>query len=400
MIRYESDDFSRWIWSALDNDNKPTGDVQTGDINALASDAEGKRVVLVIPGHSLLITNVDLPDGNLRTITSAVPYAMEEQIAEDVDNMHFAQGKRQANGVIPVIAISKQYLTDLLQLLADAGIYPAWAVAEPLLLPWKEKELSISINGNTAIVRDDENSGYECSISQLPVLLKSGGDNKDVEAIRVWRTDDDIEISHLFNADEERLICNKTSTEYDCLTEFGSKQPRINILQGFDAVSSMQPSSGSWKPAIILSVVAVLIYFAATGFQYFSLQSEINVVALKTEQLFRETFPDVKRLVKPIVQAQQKLDQRMASSGKAADDLLDLLFALGEAKQKSKSIEFKNLEYRQNSMVVHLEGKSVGQIEEFKQQLESTGNTSTDILSTVSKKGKIEARIKIKAKAV
>jgi len=47
--------------------------------------------------------------------------------------------------------------------------------------------------------------------------------------------------------------------------------------------------------------------------------------------------------------------------------------------------------------VIHLEGKSVAQIEKFKQQLESTGKSNSEILSTVSRGEVIEARIKLKA---
>lgn len=398
MIRYESDDFALWSWVALDKDNRPYGDVLTGDLSTLAEHAKGNKLVLVIAGHSLLITSVDLPEGNIRTISSAIPYAMEEQIAEDVEDMHFVQGKRHSDGTIPVIAISKLYLTDLLRALAEASLYPTWAVAEPLLLTWKENELSISIRDNVAIVRDDEISGYVCSTSQLPTLLTcSDTDMDDLETIRVWQKDGEFDINSLFAAGESRLIINENLSNFEHLTEFGQKHTQINILHGFDVLDSLKTSSGSWKPAVALSLAAVLLYFGTSGYYYYSLRQEINEVTQKSEELFRKTFPDVKRLVQPLVQAQQKLDQRMAANGRATDGLLDLLLALGEAKQKNKSIEFKNLEYRQNSMVVHLEGKSVAQIEAFKQQLESDGNTNTDILSTVSKEDKVEARIKIKA---
>ena len=78
MIRYNSGDLAHWSWVALDKDNRPTGEVSSGDLNALAADAKGKRPVLVIAGRSLLITSVDLPEGNRRVISKAIPYALEE----------------------------------------------------------------------------------------------------------------------------------------------------------------------------------------------------------------------------------------------------------------------------------------------------------------------------------
>lgn len=400
MIRYETDDFAQWSRVSLDKENKPYGDVLTGDLSELVENANGKRLVLVVSGRSLLITSVNLPDGNIRTISSAIPYAMEEQIADDVEHMHFVHGKRQSNETIPVIATSNLFFKNLLLTLADAGLYPTWAVAEPLLLPWKEKELSIFIRGGSAIVRDGEMSGYECLITQLPTLLEYAGSiNDDLERIRIWMENDQVEIDNLFDIGDDRLEINEIVTEFDCLTEFGSKQPQANLLLGFEGLDSLQPSSGSWKPAVSLCVLAVLLYLGTSVHQYFSLQQDINAVTQKTEELFRETFPDVKRLVNPLVQAQQKLDQRLASNGQSADALLDILLVLGEAKKKSRAIKINNLEYRLNRMVVHLEGKSVAQIEKFKRQLELGGNTSTNILSTISKEGKVEARMKIVARS-
>jgi type II secretory pathway component PulL len=303
--------------------------------------------------------------------------------------------------MIPVVAISKALLTDLLQILANSGLYPTWAVAEPLLLPWKENELSILLGMQTAIVRDSEVSGFECAISQLPTLLKCHELEKDsLSAIRIWNKDNEIDVNNLFDDSKDKIVYENYISDFDHYTEFGLKHPVINILQGFDALDSMQSTSGSWRPAIALTLGALLLYFATSGYQYFSLQQELQVVSQQTEELFRKAFPDVKRVVQPLVQAQQKLDQRMASNGQSRDDLLALLLALGEAKQINKEVEFKNLEYRQKIMVVHLEGKSVAKIEEFKQQLESNGNTTTNILSTVSKENKVEARIRIKAKSV
>jgi type II secretion system protein L len=221
----------------------------------------------------------------------------------------------------------------------------------------------------------------------------------DIASIRVWSDSNQPEIGELFNVTEDQLLLTETKTNFDCLTELGLKQPQIDILQGFDAPKPQKTSSEGWKPTIALSIVAAAVYLGTSVFHYFSLQQQIESVTQQTEQLFRKTFPDVKRLVQPLVQAQQKLDMRIESNGQASDVLLDLLLALGNAKQSMNGIEFKNLEYRQNSMVVHLQGKSVAQIERFKQKLESKSGASSKILSTQSKEGRVDARIKINARS-
>ncbi len=401
MIRSESDDFADWSWTALDKENRPDGAVGHGDLNALAEFAKDKNVVLVIAGRSILITKVELPDANIRTISSAIPYAMEEQVAEDVEQLHFAHGARQNNGTIPVVAISKSFLIDLLRQIAAVDIYPIWAVAEPLLLPWDNDEQSVLIRNDKVIVRDGEISGFECTLNQLPVLMESREDKgeSDLHIIRVWKQNDDVDIESIFSATNKQITTEYISSGYDKLTELGIKRPVINLLQGFDELDALTPSSGSWMPAIAMTILAAVLYLGASGYQYYSIEREINTVTQKTEELFRKTFPDVKRLVQPLVQAQQKLDQRKQTHGQGEDNLLSLIHILGQAKRRMKQIEFKGLEYRQQSMVIQLEGKSVTQIEQLKQQLEADGDATSEILSTVSRGDKVEARIRLKAKS-
>ena len=403
MIRYNSDDLAHWSWVALDKDNKPVGETESGDLSALSAAAKGKRPVLVIAGRSLLITSVDLPEGNLRVISKAIPYALEEQLAEDIELLHFAPGERQSDGMIPVVAVSRRFLVELLQALSDAGIYPVLAVAEPLLLPWNESELSILVRNDMAIVRDGVVSGFECALNQLPVLitcLENEQEECDRSIIRVWEQNQNAGISPLLEGSDRQLVLEKSLSDFDQLTELGTKRPAINLLQGFDEPNSSRTSVESWRPAVALVLLAITLYISTSGYHYYLAQKELKAIAQKSEELFRRTFPDVKRLVQPLVQAQQKLDQRRLAHGQGTDGLLVLLSILGEARQKSHTIEFTNLEYRQKSLVVYLEGKSVAQIEKFKQQLESGGRTTSDILSTVSKGKKVEARIKVKANSV
>ncbi len=403
MIRYDSDDFSHWSWTSLDRDNRPEGEVGSGGLDDLAMYAKGKRAVLVIAGRSLLITAADLPDGNSRAIASAIPYALEEQMAEDVELMHFARGKRQANGLIPVVAISQRFLTDLLQTLANAGIYPVWAVAEPLLIPWNENELSILVRNDTAIVRDGAISGFECSLKQLPVLLTrlcNRDETENCTIIRIWERVHNAEIHSLLEQLNAQIIFGQNNSDFDQLSELGTKRPEINLLQGFEQLEPAGVSSGSWWPAIVLSALAVVVYLGASGYQYYSLRQDIDTVTRKSEELFHTTFPDIKRLVQPLVQAEQKLEQRRIAHGQGVDNLLELLSILGKTKRSNPSITFNNIEYRQGSLVINLEGQSVAQIERFKQQLDSGGSTISEILSTVSKDSKVEARIKIKDKSV
>jgi general secretion pathway protein L len=403
LARYNSDDYSSWSWISVDREYRHVGEVKSGDLDTLALNAKDKIVILLIAGKSLLITKVDVPKGSRRTVTSAIPYALEEQMAEDIELIHCAWGERQENGSIPVAAVAKDFFMELLQLLSTVDIYPVKVIAEPLLLPWDNGGLSILVRNGNAIVRTGIISGFECSLEQLPLFIESLQNEIEEDHsytnILVWGEQSEIsDISPLLEKVGDQLTVEHSYSDLQLLTGSELKNPAINLITGFQGPNSAQLVQ-SWWLAVSMFLLAVTIYIGTAGYRYYSIHSEIDAVSLKSEELFRKTFPDVKRLIKSrlVEQGRQKLDQRRRAHGQVKDDLLSLLLTLGEVKQRHSTIELINMEFRQNSLIVNLHAASVAQIEKFKQQLDASGSTTSVILSAISKDKIVEARIKIEA---
>ena len=63
-----------------------------GDAAALAEAALDRINIVIVPSEDVLVTTVTLPKMNRSRLLQAIPYALEEQVIEDVDTMHFAAG--------------------------------------------------------------------------------------------------------------------------------------------------------------------------------------------------------------------------------------------------------------------------------------------------------------------
>jgi general secretion pathway protein L len=403
LVRYNSDEFSSWSWISMDKEYCHLGEVKSGDLNTLSLDAKDKRVILLVAGKSLLITTVDVPRGGSRTVASAIPYALEEQMAEDIELIHCARGERQEDGAIPVVAIAKDFLMELLQLLSTVEIYPIRIMAEPLLLPWHEGGLSILIRDDSAIVRNGIFSGFECPLDQLHLFISSlhneMDENHRYTNISVWGSQNKVsDISQLLDEVGDHLTIENTYSDLQLLTGSELKRTTINLLTGFNGPSSVQLVK-SWWLAAAMFLLAIAIYISTAGYRYYSIHSQIETVSQESETLFHKTFPDVKRLIESrlVEQAKQKLEQRRRAHGQVKDDLLALLLTLGEAKQRHSTIELISMEFKQHSLTISLRGRSVAQIEKFKQQLDANKHTTSEILSAISKDKVVEARIKIEA---
>ena len=73
-----------------------------------ASLAAGRRVCVLVPGTDVLLANPELPAKAGTKLQQIVPYALEEQLADDIDTLHFAVGKRaQESPTTPVSVVSR-----------------------------------------------------------------------------------------------------------------------------------------------------------------------------------------------------------------------------------------------------------------------------------------------------
>ena len=70
------------------------GDPQTGLLAEAAPQFVGRNIIVLAPASEVLRLRVAMPlKGNAR-IRQALPYALEEQLASDIDEQHFAFSRR------------------------------------------------------------------------------------------------------------------------------------------------------------------------------------------------------------------------------------------------------------------------------------------------------------------
>ena len=63
-------------------------------LSQLPARAANRRVLMLVPALDVLIAPVDLPVRGKQKIQQALPFAMEEQLADNVEDLHFAAGGR------------------------------------------------------------------------------------------------------------------------------------------------------------------------------------------------------------------------------------------------------------------------------------------------------------------
>ncbi|MCP3668348.1 MAG: hypothetical protein GY696_38665, partial [Gammaproteobacteria bacterium] len=113
-----------WFFVA-DNQIQESGTIEITALSELKQDFPGKAIVVLVPSKDCLVTSITMPTQQRRQQLKAVPFAIEEQLAENIEDVHFAIGKRDSEQKLPVVAVSRKNMTLWLEVLKDAGITPS-----------------------------------------------------------------------------------------------------------------------------------------------------------------------------------------------------------------------------------------------------------------------------------
>ena len=70
--------------------------------------ATGRRVAVILPASEVLATDSDAPAKSAAKLAQVIPYALEERVADEIENLHFAIGDRDAaTGRVPVVVVAR-----------------------------------------------------------------------------------------------------------------------------------------------------------------------------------------------------------------------------------------------------------------------------------------------------
>ncbi|NOR41482.1 MAG: type II secretion system protein GspL, partial [Gammaproteobacteria bacterium] len=335
------------------------------------------------------------PGRNRKKLLQAAPYALEEQLSEDVEQLHFAIGVELDDGSWQVAVINKQRMETLMAALAEAGLDVQQVIPEQLAVPLSAEGDSVLIDHDMAIVRSGMYSGYAVDRDNLGIVLAAGQpEDADAPAILQLYVEQDA---------------SPDPADYPAEThiEHYARDPLSILAQGLDikAINLLQGDFGQsgewgrmlrpWRATAALLLAGVLISNAVMAVDYYRLGKESDQLKIQIEATFRKAFPETKRLVNPRAQMQQKLDQLQKRQG-TGNRFLDLVGQVGAVIKDTKGVEFTGANYRGGRLDLDLMVSSLQLLDQLKQELTKGNRLSVEIQSaTTESDQRVKSRLRI-----
>ncbi len=411
LIHYNINNAQRATWSLCNAAGELTGKISTGSLAELAEIADDHPIIVLLNSQCLHINQLQLPTQNMQKLLKAVPFAIEEFIADDIDNFHFVVAKNKHDNATSVVGINSNTLEKIVQIFQDANINVEKIVPDVLCLAADSKQWACLHYENTCYLQTDITNGLMFSPELLPYVLKNKlqdesqtrpekillfSEQENTSAFDTLNAenildDDDIEVSRIvYNTHPLVVFCGN----------YKQALP-LNLLQ--QAFKPKRKTSGywqHWRLAASLAAIWLTLHLGLTGFQRAQLNQENIITKATIEKIYKKSFPKSRKIVNPRVQMEQKLEALKGSAGNSNKGLIFLLAeSFGTLGQDKKNITLQSLTFRNNRMDIGLESSNLQAIENLNKNLNNNKKIKSEITSSSSEKNKVKGNLRIEGRS-
>ena len=313
IIHLPSVDEDHVVWATADDRGALTSEINSGTLEQAANEVEGRRTTLVLPGNDVLLATAIVPGGSAARALQAIPFQLEDLLADDVESLHFAIGSRGKTDNYPVAVIGRDTMDIVRELCAQAGLRPSEIVPETLALPkfesdeMGESKWTALVDSENAVVRLNGYKGFSTDTSMATMMIDGARQDLPEDgtaSMVIYRTDPHVDLPMPENMEVETRACESRLSLY---ASGLATAPRINLLQG--DYSPKTQFDKTWKPWRWTAVLVGVLGLALVAGKWLELRKLSNQVAQLDAQMadvFKEALPE-SRMVRPLTQMENQI---------------------------------------------------------------------------------------------
>ena len=396
FLRLGSADPDRVSWAEVVDDGEVL--VQTGSLSEAVAEAQGRGVTVFVPGQDMLLLESLVPKGSRKQVSLAIPYAIEEQYVSEAEELHFAQGARNSEGLLSLALIDAELLDAVLARLREIGIDPHFMTPDILALPLYSDGWTILIDGPIALVRTGVQAGFAVDAANFETVLASELKSRELSVPLVL---------HLYALDEFQVPADDFFTPHaidyelideplEILVNGLDEKAAINLLQGpYNRHAQWGNLWERWQLPLVILLLFLVIRGGLLMQEYNELRQERLGLSQRIEQVYRDLFPQAKNVVDPKAQMAQKLVE-LRAKGAGGGGFLGLLDKSTDLLLATPGFKLINMRYKDGRLDLAFYVGSLQSLDELKVSLAGVEGLAVEIRTASAKGDNVEARLQIK----
>lgn len=361
-------------WQLIDETSVEAGTSSLQDFPLLKNNYANwpeshEHIVAIIPGDEVLLLSCEVPGRTAGTVKKALPYALEEFVAGDIEDLHIAYEKIRPGQLVKCALISKQRLSQWQDFFSRAEISPGNIISEGQLLTadanactlvFSDGEVLIATNNESASVARSELLGLLSNMA-LDKVVCIGGELTD------------IEVSQL---DADLVVENDVRDGIAFLVSRFNLSNLINLLQGEYKVA---PSTNGPTNAFVgivgllgIWLIVALVSFVVEGYWA---EQRANELTADATLLYKEYFPTDSA---PVTTGQltRRLKAKLgaqSAGGENAQGFIDLLSRVSGGITGADKIQSLRFNYQRMELTFEIILPGFNELDPLKERAAAQG---------------------------
>jgi general secretion pathway protein L len=393
-------------WLVCDADGRVTVNAMSGTLEQAGPMAASRRVVVIVPASDALVTDSDAPAKGAAKLAQVIPYALEERVADEIENLHFAIGERAGSGRVPVTVVARARLDGWLAELRGAGLDPVAIYPESALVPSMPGQIIALLEDDALILRTSDApplvmpalaiaDAFEMVLAAqtspvaglepapLGLLLYTGHDE--------WQAHEQVvdSLRDRFTGVKVQLL---PSGSLSVLAPAAASGEAVNLLQGaYSVASTFEQGWRAWRVAAVLALALLGLHIGARLFELSRLGKTEAALDASIEEAFHQAMPGQQNASN----AKRRVTQRLAEVRGGSGALLPALSALAIARTAAPSATVEGLTYREGTLDLQIIAPDAAALDAIGRQMRSA-NFKADILGGSANGDNYRGRLQVR----
>jgi len=413
VIRIDQHQSQLAHWIAVDSSGARRSQPLVGTLQEAAADIGDREVIVLVPSAEVLTTSVEIPVKGSKLL-AALPYALEEYLAEDVEDLHFAAGVRRSSGRTPVSVVSHQRMEEWLSTLDYAGIKANSVVAESYGLARIPGTISMLLSGDSVFINDgadvelvmqgvspgdalaaigalDDGTGHgtehDDAPARMPRHLLVYCDAGDEERYQ----HDWIALRHELDSVDLKILPDGVTPRLAVTVATGAG---INLLQG--QYAPRKEYGGlfrPWKYAAMLAIAFGALAVGAKALDFYLLTQQEAELRQTFNSEYRQMLPGAPETDDPVAVIDSL--RRRLGNVETPPLFLQSMEQLSKAIQQNNAARIQAISFRAGVIDLRVSAPDVATLDSVQRAIGESGQFNASIQSTDQDGDRWNSRIQI-----
>jgi general secretion pathway protein L len=364
-IQFVDFELSRFRWlRTLANTESESGEADSSELRNIC--AKAGPVTVFLPQHAILLTQAMLPPRASKQQLNAIAFAIEDQLADDIDDDFFALMPQQPDGSVPVAVLARDLMDRLSALLAEQHVQARHVLPESYLCPVSTEETWLATVCPLAdgyLVRYGIHAGFYCCASLLPQSLYLLKSKASESRVRVDFFGDDLPAE----LEQGDLECRQLS-RLELLAAPLELSACINLKQKeYQSSHAWLGVIRRWRWPIGAAAVLALVYLGSGALDIWRMDKQYQALIEQQRALLKAHVADITPGSRPKDQLVKLLSSNRSLDQQAG--FLDLLHEYTRLKDGLQTISTSKILFQQSRLVVSVESKELKGLDELREKL-------------------------------